>query len=98
MTSNRTFREPKIADEESGILENDVPKSTSSVNKGRMKILGRGRREEQLRKPCEEENGSAGETSQIQDLETNIYDRNVSKIFCSVTVRSIFRNSLCTVP
>ena len=58
MASNRTFHEPKSAEEESEILENAVKKLTA----------------------CEEESGSAVETSQIQDLEMNI---------CNMTAKSL---------
>ena len=60
--------------EESEILENAVPWSTRSVNKWAIKIFGEWQPGGTNKKACEEESGSAVETSQIQDLETNICD------------------------
>ena len=57
MASNRKFREPKSAVEESEILENAVSRSNRSVNKGAMKILRSGRREEQIRRPVRKKEG-----------------------------------------
>ena len=86
MASNRTFREPKSAVEESGILENAVPKSTRSVNKWAMKIFGEWQAERTSKKAREEESGSAVKTSQIQDLETNIC--------CDMTAESLLDNEV----
>lgn len=74
MASDRTFRQPKSAAEESEILENAAPKSTRSVNKWAMTIFGEWQAGKTNKKACEEESGSAVETSQIQDLETDICD------------------------
>ena len=74
MASNRTFRGPKSAVEESEILEKAVPRSTRSVNKRAMKIFGEWQAGRTNTKACEEESGSAVETFHIQDLETNICD------------------------
>ena len=74
MASNRTFRGPKRAVEESEILENDVPRSTRSVNKWAMKIFGKWQAGRTNKKACEQESGCVVETWQIQDLETNICD------------------------
>ena len=76
MASNRTFRGPKSAVEESEILENAVPRSTRSVNKWAMnsKISGEWQAGRTNKNTCEEESGSAVETCQIQDSETNICD------------------------
>ena len=74
MASSRTFCGPKSAVEESEILENDVPRSTRSVNKWAMKIFGKWQAGRTNKKACEEESGCAVETWQIQDLETNICD------------------------
>ena len=62
--------------EESEILENAVSWSTRSVNKWAMKIFGEWQPGGTNKKACEEfeESGSAEETSQIQDLETDICD------------------------
>ena len=60
--------------EESEILENAIPRSTRSVNKWAMKIFGEWQAGRTNKKACEEESGSAVETSQIHDLETNICD------------------------
>ena len=80
MASNRTFREPKSAVEEREILENAVPRSTRSVNKWAMKIFGEWQAGRTNKKACEEESGSAVETSQIQDLETNICDMTAESL------------------
>ena len=74
MASNRMFRGPKSAVEESEVLENAVPRSTRSVNKWAMKIFREWQTGRTNKKACEEESGSAVETWQIQDLETNICD------------------------
>ena len=74
IASNRTFRGPKSAVEESEILENDVPRSTRSVSKWAMKIFGEWQAGRTNKKACEEESGCAVETWQIQDLKTNICD------------------------
>ena len=74
MASNRTFCGPKSAVEESEILENAVPRSTRSVNKWAMKIFREWQTGRTNKKACEEESGSAVETWQIQDLETDICD------------------------
>ena len=80
MALNRTFREPKSVVEESEILENALPRSTRLVNKWAMKIFGEWQAGRTNKKACEEESGSAVETSQIQDLETNI---------CGMTAESL---------
>ena len=80
MASNRTFREPKSAVEEREILENTVPRSTRSVNKWAMKIFGEWQAGRTNKKVCEEESGSAVETSQIQDLETTICDMTAESL------------------
>ena len=72
MASNRTFREPRSAEEESEILENAVPKSTRSVNKWAMKNFGQWQAGRTNTKACEAESGSAVETSQIQDLRQEV--------------------------
>ena len=76
MASSRTFRGPKSAVEDSEILTNAVPRSTRSVNKWALKTFGEWQAGRTNKKACEEVSGSAGavETSQIQDLETNIWD------------------------
>ena len=52
-----------------------VPKvETRSVNKWAMKISGEWQAGRTNKKACEEESGSAVETSLIQGLETNICD------------------------
>ena len=55
-------------------MGNAVPRSTRSVNKWAMKVLGEWQAGRTNRKTCEEESGSAVDTWQIQDLETNICD------------------------
>lgn len=55
-------------------MKNSVPKSTHSVNKWAMKIFGEWQVGRRNKKACEEESQFAMETSQIQDLETNICD------------------------
>ena len=62
MASNRTFRGPKSAVEESEILENAVPRLTRSVNKWAMKVLGEWQAGRTNKKAFEEESGSAVET------------------------------------
>ena len=54
--------------------EKFCPKSTHSVNKWAMKIFGEWQVGRRNKKACEEESQFAMETSQIQDLETNICD------------------------
>ena len=60
--------------QESEILEKAVPRSTCSVNKWAMKISGEWQAGRTNKNAVEEENGSAVETCQIQDLEMNICD------------------------
>ena len=74
MASNRTFRGPKSALEDSEILKNAVLRSSRSVNKWALKTFGEWQAGRTNKKACEEESGTAVETSQIQDLETNIWD------------------------
>ena len=50
------------------ILQNAVPRSTRSVNKWAMKIFGEWQAGRTNKKACEEESGSAVETSQIDGL------------------------------
>ena len=80
MASNRTFCEPKSAVEEREILKNAVPRSTRSVNKWAMKILGEWQAGRTNTNAYEEESRSAAETSQIQDLETNICDMTAESL------------------
>ena len=81
MASNRRFREPKARE----ILENAVPRSTRSVNKWAIKIFGEWQAGRTNKKACQEESGSAVETSQIQDLETKIFDMTAESLNFGLT-------------
>ena len=72
MTHHKSHGFEPSAVEESEILEDAVPRSTRSVNKWAIKNFGEWQAGRTNKKACEEESGSAVETSQIQDLETNI--------------------------
>ena len=70
----RTFRKPKNAEEEKQLLENAVPKSTRSVNKWAMKIFSEWQSTRVNKKASEEPSSCTNDTSQIQDLETDVLD------------------------
>ena len=72
MASTRTFRTPNSADEERQMLENAVPKSTRCVNKWAMKIYSEWQGARLNQKASNEQNNSAADTSNIQDLDVNL--------------------------
>ena len=80
MASTRTSRTPKSADEERQMLENAVPKSTRCVNKWDMKIYSEWQGTRQNQKASNEQNNSAVDTSNIQDLDVNL---------CSMSAESV---------
>ena len=80
MYSKRTFRKPKMAAEEKQMLENAVPKSTRSVNKWAMKNFSEWQATRIKKKALEEESSCAVDTSQIQDLTTNVADMTAESL------------------
>ena len=79
----RTFRKPKNAEEEKQLLENAVPKSTRSVNKWAMKIFSEWQSTRVNKKASEEPSSCTNDTSQIQDLETDVLDMTAESLnFC----------------
>ena len=76
----RTFRKPKNAEEEKQLLENAVPKSTRSVNKWAMKIFSEWRSTRVNKKASEEPSSCTNDTSQIQDLETDVLDMTAESL------------------
>ena len=76
----RTFRKPKNAEEEKQLLENAVPKSTRSVNKWAMKIFSEWQSTRVNKKASEEPSSCTNDTSQIQDLETDVLDMTAESL------------------
>ena len=66
------IRTPKSADEESQMLENAVPKSMRCLNKWAMKIYSEWQGTWLNQKASNEQNNSAVDTSNIQDLDVNL--------------------------
>ena len=91
----RTFRKPKNAEEEKQLLENAVPKSTRSVNKWAMKIFSEWQSTRVNKKASEEPSSCTNDTSQIQDLETDVL---VIPFFfsCLFYFNSFFRPLICS--
>ena len=67
MASNRTFRKPKSADEETQLPETAVPKSTRGVTEWSMKIFSEWQGKRLTKKASDEQGYSVDGSSEIRD-------------------------------